>query len=108
MKQSKQVRIWRALDTITVTFLPDTGFDGKGLVRLGIDKNGSDQEMLSLDPFDAKQLADALRKMATSSARSSAGHAGGRARADKLSPEQRSEIARQGATAKWDHEEDVA
>ena len=29
------------------------------------------------------------------------GKAGGKARASKLTPEQRSEIARQGATARW-------
>lgn len=61
-------------------------------------------------PRDANQLAHMIAGLATgedvkhepdTSAQRKGGLKGGRARADKLSPEERSEIARKAAKARW-------
>ncbi len=63
-------------------------------------------------PRDANQLAKLIADIATGeaedapapekdAARQKGGKAGGRARADKLTPDERSEIARRAADVRW-------
>ena len=67
-------------------------------------------------PRDTNQLAKRIAEIATGEAEdcetpekaraSRAGAAGGRARAESLTAEERSEIARKAAAARWDKDED--
>jgi len=48
------------------------------------------------------EIEEGLESEKNTGAQSEAGKVGGKARADKLTPERRTEIAKQGAIARWE------
>jgi hypothetical protein len=51
-------------ETLTISEIPDAGFNGKTIYRFGILKHGDDQEFARLDKTDMLSLREALAEMA--------------------------------------------
>ena len=45
---------------VTVTMVPESGFNGRDTIRVGLMNNRTDRELFTIDRYQAKSIGDAL------------------------------------------------